>query len=126
MAILAPVVAWWLWSEAFVVGAFRLKLAELGLLQRLVFTTPTAELAAALRGALTAPDRIGFDALVFGLERVGLILRWPLAVGLIRVGGVALAGASGRPLSPPFDLRGLAESMKDPWPSPCTPCGVAT
>ena len=40
LAILAPVVAWWLWSEAFVVGAFRLKLAELALLQRLAFTTP--------------------------------------------------------------------------------------
>ena len=35
LAILAPVVAWWLWSEAFVGWVFHLKLAQLGLLQRL-------------------------------------------------------------------------------------------
>ena len=39
---------------------------------------------------------------------------------------MAPAGASGRPLSPPLRFAGLAEAMKDPGPSPCTPCGAAT
>ncbi len=117
LAILAPVVAWWLWSEAFVGWVFHLKLVQLGLLQRLgVHDAQTAELTAALRGALTAPDRIGFDAFVFGLERVGLILRWPLAAGLIGLGAWLLLGHPAGRFRRRFDLRHLAEAMKDPWP----------
>ena len=117
LAILAPVVAWWLWSEAFVIGAFRLKLAELALLQRLgVHDAATATLATALRGALTAPDRIGFDAFYFGLERVGLVLRGPLAVGLTGLGAWLLVGHPAGRFRRHFDLRRLAEAMKDPWP----------
>ena len=117
LAFLAPVAAWWLWSEAFVGWVFHLKLVQLGLLQRLgVQDAQTAELTAALRGALTAPDRIGFDALVCGLERVGLILRWPLAVGLTGLGAWLLLGHPAGRFRRRFDLRGLAESMKDPWP----------
>lgn len=117
LAILAPVAVWWLWSEVLVGWGFRLKLAELALLQRFgVHGALIAELAAALQGALTAPDRITFDAFVFGLEGVGRYLRWPLAAGLAGLGGALLWWHPAGRFRRRFDLRRLAESMKDPWP----------
>lgn len=117
LVILAPVAAWWWWSDAFVIGVFRLKLAELALLQWLgVHDAATVELAAALRGALTAPDRIRFDAFFFGLEQVGLLLRVPLAVGLAGLGVWLLLGHPAGRFRRHFDLRGLAEAMQEHWP----------
>ena len=117
LVILAPVAAWWWWSDAFVIGVFRLNLAELALLQWLgVHDAATTELAAALRGALTAPDRIHFDAFFFGLEQVGLLLRVPLAVGLAGLGAWLLLGHPAGRFRRHFDLHSLAEAMKDHWP----------
>ena len=54
--VVAPLLAWWAWSDQMVAGLFRLKLAELQGLHALGFgAAASAELAAALRGALTAP-----------------------------------------------------------------------
>ena len=61
--IVAPVLAWWAWSDRFVIWAFRLKAVELELLTAIgLGSAETVELADALRGALSAPARISFDA----------------------------------------------------------------
>lgn len=113
----APALAWWLWSDRIVAGLLSLKLAELRGLHALgLGTAATAELAAALRGALTAPDRIGFEAFLFGLDAVGALLRVPVVAALAALGAwLLLLHPAGR-FRRRFDLAGLAEAMREPWP----------
>lgn len=113
----APLLAWWAWSDQMVAGLFRLKLAELQGLHALGFgAAASAELAAALRGALTAPDRIDFDTFLFGLEAVGIYLRGPVAVALAGLGAWLLLFHPAGRFRRRFDLAGLAEAMREPWP----------
>lgn len=115
--VVAPLLAWWAWSDQIVAGLFRLKLAELRGLHALGFgTAASAELAAALRGALTAPDQIDFDTLLFGLEAVGIDLRGPVAVALAGLGAWLLLFHPAGRFRRRFDLAGLAEAMREPWP----------
>jgi intracellular multiplication protein IcmP len=113
----APLVAWWAWSEVWVTWAFQLKRVELKLLHALgLGTAQTADLSTALQSALTAPDKIAFDAFFFGLEAVGSYLSGPVAAGLVGLGiwliGFHPAGQFRRR----FDLWRLAEAMREPWP----------
>jgi len=115
--VVAPLLAWWAWSDQIVAGLFRLKLAELRGLHALGFgTAASAELAAALRGALTAPDQIDFDTFLFGLEAVGIDLRGPVAVALAGLGAWLLLFHPAGRFRRRFDLAGLAEAMREPWP----------
>jgi len=115
--VVAPLLAWWAWSDSIVAGLFRLKLAELRGLHALGFgTAASAELAAALRGALTAPDKIDFDTFLFGLEAVGIYLRGPVAVALAGLGAWLLLFHPAGRFRRRFDLAGLAEAMREPWP----------
>lgn len=113
----APALAWWIWSDQIVVGLLSLKLAELRGLHALgLGTAAGAELAAALRGALTAPDKIGFEAFLFGLDAVGALLRVPVVLALAGLGAwLLLLHPAGR-FRRRFDLAGLAEAMREPWP----------
>ena len=109
----APLVAWWAWSEVWVTWAFQLKRVELKLLHALgLGTAQTADLSTALQSALTAPDKITFDAFFFGLEAVGSYLSGPVAAGLVGLGiwliGFHPAGQFRRR----FDLWRLAEAMR--------------
>jgi intracellular multiplication protein IcmP len=115
--VVAPLLAWWAWSDRIVAWAFHLKLAELRGLHALGFgAAASAELAAALRGALTAPDQIDFDTFLFGLEAVGIYLRGPVAALLAGLGAwLLLCHPAGR-FRRRFDLAGLAEAMREPWP----------
>ena len=115
--IVAPLLAWWAWSDRFVVLAFQLKLVELQWLHALGWgTADRAELAAALRGALTAPERIDFDTFEFGLSAVGVYLRGPVAVALAGLGaGLLFLHPAGR-FRRRFDLKALAEALREPWP----------
>ena len=115
--VVAPLLAWWAWSDQMVAGLFRLKLAELQGLHALGFgAAASAELAAALRGALTAPDRIDFDTFLFGLEAVGIYLRGPVVVALAGLGAWLLLFHPAGRFRRRFDLAGLAEAMREPWP----------
>ena len=115
--VVAPLLAWWAWSDQIVAGLFRLKLAELRGLHALGFgAAASAELAAALRGALTAPDQIDFDTFLFGLEAVGIDLRGPVAVALAGLGAWLLLFHPAGRFRRRFDLAGLAEAMREPWP----------
>lgn len=116
-ATVAPLLAWWVWSDQIVAGLFRLKLAELRGLHALGFgTAASAELTVALRGALTAPDQISFDTFLFGLEAVGIYLRGPVAVALAGLGGWLLLFHPAGRFRRRFDLAGLAEAMREQWP----------
>ncbi|MCP5451338.1 MAG: hypothetical protein H6972_12490 [Gammaproteobacteria bacterium] len=115
--IVAPVLAWWAWSDRFVIWAFRLKAVELELLTAIgLGSAETVELADALRGALSAPAQISFDAWVFGLEAVGLYWRGPVAAGLVALGVGLMGWHPATRYRRRFDLAGLAEAMKAQWP----------
>jgi len=115
--IVAPLLMWWAWSDRFVVWAFQLKLAQLKLLHALGSgTADRAELAAALRGALTAPHRIDFDTFQFGLSAVGVYLRGPVAVALAGLGAWLLFLHPAGRFRRRFDLKALAEALREPWP----------
>lgn len=113
----APLLAWWAWSDLLVSWMFQLKLAELRGLRALGFASAySAELAAALRGALSAPDKIDFDTFLFGLDAVGRYLRWPTSLALAGLGAWLLLFHAAARHRRRFDLAALAEAMRKPWP----------
>lgn len=113
----APVLAWWAWSAPIVTGMFRLKLVELALIEAVgLGSARTAALASTLHEALAAPARISFDAFIFGLEAVGGYWRWPVAAGLLLLGGWLILGHPAGRYRRRFDLLGLAEAMQEHWP----------
>lgn len=116
-ALAAPPLAWWAWSAHFVTWLFELKLAELRALAALGFDTAySAELAAALRGALAAPEKIDFDTFRFALDAVGFYLRWPVAAALSGLGAWLLFFHPAVRFRRRFDLGALAEAMRERWP----------
>lgn len=117
LLIAVPLVVWGIWSDHIVTGVFHLKLAELELLAALGDeTVATAELAGALHGALTAPEKITWDAFWFALDAVGVNLRGPLAVALLGLGLWLLAGHPAGRFRRRFDLWRLAEALRETWP----------
>lgn len=117
LAAAAAAAVWWLWSAELVHWVFHLKLAELKAAVALGSGDATAaELAAALRGALTAPDRISFDAFAFAMEAVGQYWRAPAAAALAALAAALLLWHPAARFRRRFDLRGLAEAMADSWP----------
>lgn len=117
LMIAAPFMAWWVWSDVGVFWAFRVKLGELWLIETLGLGSAwTAELAGALRGALTAPEKISFETFLFGLEAVGEYLRGPVALALIVLGGWLIMAHPAERFRRRFDLRQLAEAMGAQWP----------
>ncbi|MEE4376140.1 MAG: hypothetical protein V2J55_01325 [Candidatus Competibacteraceae bacterium] len=115
--LLAPFVLWWLCSDVLVMGMFRLKLAQLWLVEAVWGSdTERVELARALRGALTAPDQISFTAFTFGLDAVGRYLRLPVCLALLLLSGYLLAFHPAEQFRRHFDLHRLAETQGGHWP----------
>lgn len=117
LLMVAPLVAWGAWSDRIVTWVFHLKLAELKLLDALGGGTAAhPPLADALRGALTAPEQITWDAFRFGLEAVGADLRGPVAAALLGLGVWLLVRHPAGRFRRRFDLWRLAEAMQKSWP----------
>ncbi len=117
VALAVPLALWWAFGGDLVYWAFRLKLAELRLLEALgLGDARTAELTHALRGALGAPDRLSFATFLFGLDAVGRYWRAPVCLALIGLGGWLLALHPAERFRRRFDLARLAETIGEQWP----------
>lgn len=116
-ALAAPLLVWWLWGDHLVAWIFHFKLVQLRLLHTLgLGDAGSAELAAALRGALLAPDRVSFETFVFGLGAVGGYWRGPAAAALAVLAAWLLVLHPAGRFRRRLDLKGLAETQKAVWP----------